>query len=210
MADRRVQKTNQAIYQALQTISEQTPLSQITVSAIAREANITRKTFYNHYPTVLDAYQAMLDSVVDEVATKTNQDWEAVMQTDSKHTPSEETEIRLMLFLGNVREIIENHAQNSRRRNRRITQDEQIAFLLTPFTRCVESGLLGNPDRFGKETGLVAEFVLAGMLWMYRRWLSSDDAGSFYAAQQRVCKLIMNGLNGFEQNDRDGAVLGPS
>lgn len=198
LRDRRVKKTDQAIFGALQDLSENTPISQITVSAVAREANITRKTFYDHYPTVIDAYQEMLASIVEEVAVKTENDWKVIAQTKEEYSTAEELETRLMLFLGNVRELIEEHSPGSRRRNRWITQDEQIAYLIKPFTKHVKNGLLGDAASFGDETDLVAEFVLAGMLWMYRRWLSDGIEGSFYDAQQRVCKLIMNGLSSFQ------------
>lgn len=195
MIDRRVLKTNQAIFQALQNISERMPISQITVSAVAEEANITRKTFYDHFPTVLDAYQAFLDSVVKEVSEKTELDWQSIAESDAEYSPNEETEIRLMLFLGNVRELIELQALGSRRRNRYMTQEEQLSLLSKSFTSYVEKGLLGDPSRFGDEIALVADFVLAGMLWMYRRCLLNDGTDSFYEAQLRVCKLIMGGLS---------------
>ena len=134
MIDRRVLKTNQAIFQALQNISERMSISQITVSAVAEEANITRKTFYDHFPTVLDAYQAFLDSVVKEVSEKTELDWQSIAESDAEYSPNEETEIRLMLFLGNVRELIELQALGSRRRNRYMTQEEQLSLLSKPFT----------------------------------------------------------------------------
>lgn len=200
MSDRRNQKTDQAIFQALQTITEETPLSLITVSAVAREANITRKTFYDHFPTVLDAYQAFLDSVVDEIAEKTEQDWQSTAESDIVYSPVEETELRLRFFLGNVRILIESQALGSRQRNRRITQEEQIALLSRPFLKHVENGLLGDPARFGDEIALVSEFVLAGMLWMYRRWLLSERSDSFYEVQLRACRLIMGGLREFDNS----------
>lgn len=195
MSDRRVKKTDQAIFQALQNISEDMPISRITVSAVADKANITRKTFYDHFPTVVDAYQAFLDSVVKEIAEKTELDWRAMSEADVACSAREETELRLMLFLGNVRELVESQALGSRRRNRRITQEEQISFLSKPFASYVEKGLLGDPARFGGEVALVSEFVLVGMLWMYRRWLLGDDPNSLYETQLRACKLIMGGLN---------------
>ena len=66
------------------------------------------------------------------------------------------------------------------------------------FSKHVENGLLGDSKRFGDEIALVSEFVLAGMLWMYRRWLLNEGSGSFYEAQLSVCKLIMGGLGEFD------------
>ena len=44
--DRRVLKTRQAIEEALASLILKTDYDKITVSALAKEANINRKTFY--------------------------------------------------------------------------------------------------------------------------------------------------------------------
>lgn len=61
--DRRVTKTKAAIQKAFFTLLEDHEYSEITVTALAREANIDRKTFYTHYRT--------LDDVLDDIAHDT-------------------------------------------------------------------------------------------------------------------------------------------
>ena len=69
--DPRVQRTRFAIREAFERLLETTDYTDITVSALAREAGISRKTFYAHYSSV-DALlrqivRDMLDSVVAEI-----------------------------------------------------------------------------------------------------------------------------------------------
>ncbi|MBR3629834.1 MAG: TetR/AcrR family transcriptional regulator [Oscillospiraceae bacterium] len=52
--DRRTQKTRQAIRNAYAALLLDHHASRITVTALAREANIDRKTFYLHYDTIED------------------------------------------------------------------------------------------------------------------------------------------------------------
>lgn len=40
-----------------------TPFEQITVSAVAREADVDRKTFYQHFGTI----DGLLDAIVEDV-----------------------------------------------------------------------------------------------------------------------------------------------
>lgn len=47
--DRRVIRTKKAIYEALTELMTKKPLEQITVTDIARKADINRKTFYTYY-----------------------------------------------------------------------------------------------------------------------------------------------------------------
>lgn len=42
-----------------------TPFEQITVSAVAREADVDRKTFYQHFGTI----DGLLDAIVEDVVS---------------------------------------------------------------------------------------------------------------------------------------------
>ena len=57
--DRRVARTKKAIEDAFEKLVAETDYSKITVSAIAKEANINRKTFYLHYSSVEDVLDSM-------------------------------------------------------------------------------------------------------------------------------------------------------
>ena len=46
--DRRIVRSRNAILSAFERLLMEKPLADITVSAIAREANVDRKTFYVH------------------------------------------------------------------------------------------------------------------------------------------------------------------
>lgn len=64
--DRRLNKTDKAIQEALLDLLTGRPLAKISVSDVARQADIDRKTFYLHYATVEDAYQAIADNIIGE------------------------------------------------------------------------------------------------------------------------------------------------
>lgn len=66
--------------------------------------------------------------------------------------------------------------------------------LVRPFTQSIREGILGNPARFKGNEDLAAEFVLVGMLWMDRKWMSGEDRASLVDIQHRACKIIMGGL----------------
>lgn len=54
--DRRVIKTKHAIFKAFVELLNEKDVNQITITDIAKKANINRKTFYNYYS---DAYEVM-------------------------------------------------------------------------------------------------------------------------------------------------------
>ena len=69
--DRRIIRSRNAILSAFERLLMEKPLVDITVSAIAREANVDRKTFYVHFGTVdglLDAIAVdVVEMIVDSV-----------------------------------------------------------------------------------------------------------------------------------------------
>lgn len=191
--DRRTKKTERAIFDALRLISEDTPIAQMTVTRVAQEADITRKTFYDHFPTVVDAYQAMVDAMIERIAEKTTEDWRVATESRISMTAKEEMELRLRFFLGNVRELFEDEMERSSKRARFVTQEELTGYLLPPLTEQVRAGLFGNPKQFDGDEELVASFVLAGTLWAYRRGMA-EGKKPLDKIQQHACALLMGGL----------------
>ena len=61
--DHRTKKTKAALVGALSSIIKENRLAEVTVSELARRASVTRKTFYNHYPSV----EALVEDVEERV-----------------------------------------------------------------------------------------------------------------------------------------------
>jgi len=59
--DRRVEKTKQAIIEAMENLMEKKRYAQITVQEIIDEANVGRTTFYAHFPTKDDLLHTCID-----------------------------------------------------------------------------------------------------------------------------------------------------
>ena len=62
--DKRVAKTNDAIQDALVFLAQSMPLEKITVTALAKTAQISRKTFYDRYSDVNDLVSCLRNNVV--------------------------------------------------------------------------------------------------------------------------------------------------
>lgn len=66
--DRRVRRTRYAIHSAFRALVARDGFRSITVSALAREANIDRKTFYLHYRGLDDLMAEEIRQIADQVA----------------------------------------------------------------------------------------------------------------------------------------------
>lgn len=71
MADRRVQKTKAAIREAFLSLLKKKRAEEITVTELAKEANIERKTFYLHYNNIGDIIDEIETTVVEMIAEGT-------------------------------------------------------------------------------------------------------------------------------------------
>lgn len=49
--------TKDNIVRAVETLLEKGPLDSLTVTAITKEANVSRQTFYFHFGNVFDVYR---------------------------------------------------------------------------------------------------------------------------------------------------------
>lgn len=196
--DRRLAKTDRAIFEALQRLCESKPVSRIGVSELAREADITRKTFYSHFSNVSDAYSCFLSRLVDDIALRTEDDVRLVMASLVSLPPRDELELRLRLFLGNAGAFVEAGSELRVRRARHVTQEELFSYMFNPFLARVEEGLLGDPTRFAGREGLVAGFVLSGTIWALRQWLTGGCKESMVDVQDAVCEILVNGIGCFD------------
>lgn len=66
--DRRVRRTRYAIHSAFRALVARDGFRNITVSALAREANIDRKTFYLHYRGLDDLMAEEIRQIADQAA----------------------------------------------------------------------------------------------------------------------------------------------
>jgi AcrR family transcriptional regulator len=67
MVDARILNTEAALSSAILTLAAETPISQITVADVARQAGINRATFYSHFASPSDLLVAVLSSDLDEI-----------------------------------------------------------------------------------------------------------------------------------------------
>lgn len=65
--DRRFVRTEKAIMEAFLKLAEEQDPQKITVTALAREADIDRKTFYLHYDTVDAVADALLKQEAERI-----------------------------------------------------------------------------------------------------------------------------------------------
>ena len=67
--DRRIRKTQKAIFDALAELLTEKELEKITVKEIIEKADVSRVTFYNHYLDIFDLHEKYEESIMLEIAS---------------------------------------------------------------------------------------------------------------------------------------------
>ncbi len=65
--DRRVRRTHRLIEEALLKLMMKKPVQKITVSELAKEADITRSTFYQYYNDPMEVLENLRQSIIEDV-----------------------------------------------------------------------------------------------------------------------------------------------
>ena len=66
-SDRRVRKTESAIFSALTALLREKPLGDISIRELTEKADVHRATFYDHYTDINDCFEALQSSILDEI-----------------------------------------------------------------------------------------------------------------------------------------------
>lgn len=191
--DRRIVRSRNAILSAFERLLMEKPLADITVSAIAREANVDRKTFYVHFGTVdglLDAIAAdVVEMIVDSVEKTLSS-----MGGDS----SERALGAAATFFKTVNEALCNNLLLNRQLIENIPLDDFMARLRVPLEHEIaERGLL--PEGLKDEMfEYYLAFLLSGIIGIYRTWALSDGSVPIERISAVANDLTLNGLSSLE------------
>lgn len=180
--DRRIVKTHKAIREAYFQLIKERDTTKISISDIARKANIDRKTFYLHY----DSVDAVLDEYIEELINEMH------------------AELNSGKYQGdpfNVENVLNVMAD---------TQQKELAFLALisksdsydglwhkSQDAIVARGVEIYKDKTNmpeEQLFLYIEFFVAGILDIYRRWLRGDYQVSFDEMTRIVTDVAYNGI----------------
>lgn len=187
--DRRVLRSRRLIVAAFERLLETRPYERIGVSAIAQEADIDRKTFYQHYRSV----DGLLGAIADDFAAGVLDEVEQAAPTDPR--PAERGRA-LSAFLEALVRAVTSGLERDRRYMQRVPADVLYGHLSRAFKRQVgERRLLEGvlPER--ERAGSLA-FALGGIFSLLQNLLADDPARPAPEVARMAVTLTESGLLG--------------
>ncbi len=180
--DRRIIRSRNAILSAFERLLMEKPLADITVSAIAREANVDRKTFYVPFGTV----DGLLDAIAVDVVEMIVDSVEKTLASMDGDT-NERALGAAATFFKTVNEALCNNLVLNRQLIENIPLEHEIA----------ERDLL--PQGLKDEMfDYYLAFLLSGIIGIYRTWALSDGSVPIERVSEVANDLTLNGLSSLE------------
>ena len=166
-ADRRILKTKKAIYEALVELMQKKKLNSITVTELAAQADINRKTFYTYYSTVND----VLDEGINELITSLK----------FLNTIMSDADIARDLFASDNGSLLFNRLQK--------------ALQETLLKELVDKDIKMNVP--AEQYPLISNFVAGGMISAYYEWITNPDGITLDEMARTLTTLIISGVHAF-------------
>lgn len=191
--DRRIVRSRNAILSAFERLLMEKPLADITVSAIAREANVDRKTFYVHFGTV----DGLLDAIAEDVVEMIVDSVELTLASLGGN-PNERALGAAETFFRTINEALCDNLMLNRQLIENIPLDDFMARLREPLERKItERDLLpyGIKDEL---FDYYLAFLLSGIIGIYRTWALSDGSVPIERISAVANDLTLNGLSSLE------------
>ena len=185
--DRRILKTKKAIYEALVELMQKKKLNSITVTELAAQADINRKTFYTYYSTVND----VLDEGINELITSLKDLLCAMSEDYNMFSPQ-----TLLAFLNTImsdadiaRDLFAS--DNGSLLFNRLQKALQETLLKELVSRDIKMNVPSE------QYPLISSFVAGGMVSAYYEWITDPDGITLDEMARTLTTLIISGVHAF-------------
>ena len=197
--DRRIARTKQAIHAALGRLAEQQDYRTITVTALAREANIDRKTFYLHYSSVDDVVKEYIKNRVESFAEQLRKI--PLFKDDAINVEELYSALGVMLLPDLVP-------------SKELARHVPPELLLESIQAELVQLLIDSDEPRLKSLGPFLEycvsFIVAGAFDVYRRWLLSNSEIPLGQISSMTAALALEGASGLVKGATEATPAKPA
>lgn len=193
--DRRIIRSRKAIVEAFERLLVDRDLEKITVSAIAREANIDRKTFYVHFGTI----DGLMDAVAEDIVNDIVDEVQAALHGKSA---KEEPETALRAFFTTLNEVVCSNLVVNRRFVESTHTEALLKRIRSAFKRIIVDRALFPVTVPEDLFDYYLTFLFGGIISVYRHWMVADEDTDIERVSDVARRLTMGGLSGVETGEQ--------
>lgn len=180
--DRRVEKTRRAIQEAYIALLMEKKTGKITISEVARKANIDRKTFYLHYESIEDILRAFCQSLIDQLVENARKVHFSIATFNVK------------MALEALNPIVEENMEFFRF----ISLNREYDYFFDQIKELMLDALMSAYQLYFDlseiEVKLYAEIFLSGIIFAYMRWLKEGQPIPIERLAELIDQVSYGGL----------------
>lgn len=183
--DRRINKTKKSIKRAFAYLLSQKDVNDITITDIANEADINRKTFYNYYGGIYD----VIDEIENEIADIFDETSKNLHMNDFLENPNkvlhklDEIVNRDLEYYGNLIRV---------KGNSNLT----IKIVEIIKERVEKDFLKEYPGKDPEKVSFVVDFIFSGLVETFRIWFNADRKLPLSELSETIETVIFTGIKG--------------
>ena len=181
-ADRRVLRTRKAIMAAFDRLLSEQNLDKITVSAIARNAGIDRKTFYLHYKSIDDLANRKAEEALEQIL--------AVFKAEGLGKSFPE---RIHIILSEVNNILTENMAVYSNIAERLTADQALAHFEQAAGPALAHSGFSTEVMTNQQMHLRLQFFVGGSISLYSTWLKSDHSQPIETVSNAIEEALWSG-----------------
>lgn len=182
MRDRRVTRTKKAIQKAYLDLLQNKGTDKITISDIAREADIDRKTFYLHYDSTEDIIKEYAEEKTRELLLRLTVKSFFSLSFDRK------------IFAREVNSMLAEHLEFCRM----IARNDSLGFFWNEVQNVavdILSEIYARHSRLPEsDLRIQVSFFVAGAMYVYQRWLRDEIPCSMEELGNKVSQIAFTGV----------------
>ncbi len=171
--DRRVIKTRKAILDAFMRLVATTPYDKITISSLARVANIDRKTFYLHYASIAQ----LLEDVMA---------WKINGMMEKQHGESSADDESLLNFLTRINHAFHSVLVDNSPLLKNLSSDAVLEATRNVLMKMVMESPHAKDRNDSEQIALAAAFFLGGVVGAYRHALANEPDRPFERISREI------------------------
>ena len=184
-SDRRVVRTRKAIRAAFLRLMQETEYRKITITAIAREADIDRKTFYLHYQSVED----LIDEIVREEADR-------IVRTCLDSLENSDDGGNVVALFERLSLGLAPDLKSAKRVASHVPYDLVLEKLDSSLTASLIEQDAFDLGKLGPYLDFCVSYFSAGLVAVIRRWIMDDSEIPLEDIAQTTRLLVHSGLDG--------------
>lgn len=167
--DRRIVKTKRAIKEAFHRLIAEQGFGTFSITALAQEADIDRKTFYLHYASIDDLVQEEAVDLVNRITCALSQPHDELTTARPLNTGA---------VLRELAQLVEDDCTLYQRLFSSMSVEQMVRALHGPvMDEARDEGWLDAvPDE--RALSYLVDFYIAGTLTAFRSWLLEDEPRS--------------------------------